>query len=204
MVQIDRPPPSQKPNPVFKSLAKGTHLLRLYSTKSPHPYKLFRYFGPFARYDHHRVEYHWNGQADPDRAVCYCAKELSACIVEVCGDKKIIEKYYKIITIEATNPISLLDIRGNAAMCSGIPAAISAIPDRIYTQEWARYFYLETSVYGPNTGGIIYSGAHNGEDCIVLWDRAMSSVVEIGQENIIEREKEVRQIAQANNLTVVF
>lgn len=204
MVQIHRPPPPQKPNPAFAPLAKGTHLRRLYSTSSPYPYTLFRHLGPFERYDHHRVAYLWNSQADPDRAVCYCAEELSACIVEVCGDKKIIESYYKIITIEATQPISLLDLRGNAAMRAGTPAAISAIPDRIYTQEWAQYFYSETSIYGPNTGGIIYTSAHNGEDCIVLCDRAISSVLEIGQEDIIKREKEVRQIAQANNLTVVF
>ncbi len=204
MVQIHRPPPSQKPNPAFTLLAKGSHLLRLYSINSPYPYTLFRHFGPFERYDHHRVTYHWNSQADPDRAVCYCAQELSACIVEVCGDKQIIESYYKIITIEATHPISLLDLRANAAMRAGTPVAISAIPDRIYTQEWAQYFYLETPIYGPNTGGIIYSSAHNGEDCIVLWDRAISSVREIGQEDIIKREKEVRQIAQDNNVTVVF
>lgn len=204
MVAIHRPPPLQKPDPSFATLVKGTQLLRLYNTKSPFPFSLFRFFGPLERYDHHREEFRWKNKPDPERAVCYCAETMSACIVEVFGDNRIITAYYNIVTIELTHNISLLDIRGRAAMKAGIPMALSAIPDRIYTQEWARYFFLETSIYGLDTGGMIYPSAHNGEDCIVLWNRARAYVQAVGQRPIIEKEKQVRKIAEKNSLIVTF
>ena len=46
-------------------------------------------------------------------------------------------------------------------------------PERVLSQAWARYFYDETECYG-SIDGIVYPGAHDGHECVVVFERAGS------------------------------
>ncbi len=89
-----------------------------------------------------------------------------------------VEKYGDIGALEPSNDrcgildvideIRLLDLRGAAAEQAGTVAAIGAVPDVAYTQEWSRYYYDVL----PSADGLIYNGAHNAQDAMALYERA--------------------------------
>jgi hypothetical protein len=56
-------------------------------------------------------------------------------------------------------------------MAAGKVTAISAITQKEITQAWGRYFYEHLELY-DRVDGLIFSGAHNGEDTIALYERA--------------------------------
>ncbi len=60
-------------------------------------------------------------------------------------------------------------------------AAIGALESRSLTQAWSRYIYENPAIYG-HVHGLIYSGAHNGEDAIVLYERAIAVIRSAAQQ----------------------
>jgi hypothetical protein len=64
-------------------------------------------------------------------------------------------------------------------MRAGAVAAIGALESRSLTKAWSRYIYDNPAIYG-HVHGLIYSGAHNGEDAIVLYERAISIIWSAG------------------------
>lgn len=149
---------------------KGETLLRIYREKDLVKYKCtlknFREVKSACRFDHHN--------SDPEnkkRRIMYTAKTLSCCLVECFGDTRIIEIEGRGVAKITTNrELMLLDLRRSAAMRLGCVAAISSITDRETTQSWSRYFYESTDLFGY-IDGLIYVGAHNGEDAIALYER---------------------------------
>jgi hypothetical protein len=71
-----------------------------------------------------------------------------------------------------TDEIRLLDLRGAAAEQAGTVAAIGGVPDTAFTQEWSRYYYDAL----PSADGLIYTGAHNAQDAMALYERARSKI----------------------------
>jgi hypothetical protein len=71
--------------------------------------------------------------------------------------------------IDVFRPLKLLDLV-DEAMAAGTIAAIAATEQHFRAQEWSRHFY-EEEVYG-SLDGIAYRGAHNGEECFALYERA--------------------------------
>jgi hypothetical protein len=49
------------------------------------------------------------------------------------------------------------------------------------TQAWSRNIYDNSAIYG-HVHGLIYSGAHNGEDAIVLYERAIPVIRSAAQQ----------------------
>ena len=60
-------------------------------------------------------------------------------------------------------------------MGAGTVAAISSITQRDISQAWGKYFYEHPEIY-DEIEGLIFSGAHNGEDAIVLYERAKPKI----------------------------
>jgi len=122
-----------------------------------------------SRFDHHEGQ---ELSEDADRRIIYAGFTLSCCIAEYFGDGEIVNvKNVRLAILDLNNELKLLDLKGGAAMAAGTVSAISGITQRDITQAWGRYFYEHTELYGK-VDGLIFSGAHNGEDAIALYERA--------------------------------
>jgi hypothetical protein len=174
MVDVKPPPPLRNINPQTIKLAVNTTLRRIYDpTRYNATATGFRSYGPVSRFDHHSSE---KPSEDPQRRIIYAGFTLSCCIAEYFGDGEIINvENIKLAIIYLDKELKLLDLRGAAAMAAGTVSAISGITQREITQAWGRYFYEHIELYGE-IDGLIFSGAHNGEDTIALYERAESII----------------------------
>lgn len=179
MVFIASPPPLRSPNPLFVVLPLGTTLFRVFDPTLFGAGPLtFRAFGPLRRFDHQEGVRRGQGRQathSPDRRVLYAATTLSCCIVEVFGDTALIEfREWHLAALTVARPLRLLDLRESAAMRAGSVAALSQAPDHRLGQAWSRHFYEEAIFQAPD--GLLYAGAHNGEDALALYERAESGL----------------------------
>ncbi|MBZ0185106.1 MAG: RES domain-containing protein, partial [Candidatus Obscuribacterales bacterium] len=149
MVAIDSPPPKVTPRPIFLSIPAYTKIVRLYDPNSFGTRALsFRTYGPISRFDHQRALYP-DRINDKERGIIYSATTLSSCLVEIFGDLKVIEVgSWEVAAITTTRTLNLLDLRGSGAMRAGTVSAISKESNRRFSQEWSRYFYDTTFLYG--------------------------------------------------------
>lgn len=143
----------------------------------------FRSYGPLRRFDHHRGR----GAArepsvDAERAVYYAswstneAEAFSSCLVEVFGDTGIVELANRMVAMPAlTRHLRLLDLRGRGAMRAGTIAAVAKC-HHSQAQPWSRFFYESTDIYG-RVDGLLYRNAHNDEPAVMLYERAVDSLV---------------------------
>lgn len=184
MARLDFPPPRTAVDPTRLTkvpINAGATLIRVYDPESkykPGP-RSFRCNGPRKRFDHHRGTPTGATTApsdDPDRAVYYAAFTLSGAVVEVFGEDRVIERgTFRVVYSTFTKDVWLLDLRGNAAIRAGTIHAIGQIEDSAKTQAWSRYVYENPATYG-NVDGLIYANAHNGEDAILLYERARPAI----------------------------
>ena len=178
MVLIASPPPAKTPSPLYRTLASGSFLLRIfdptqYGTKAT----TFRSYGPINRFDHQRLPPTGNCAEDPERGISYAGLTLSCCLVECFGDTGVIEiKDQQIGRIQLTRDLTLLDLRANGAMRAGSVAALAKVADRHLSQAWSQYFYEQTDLYGQ-IDGISFLNAHNDEEAFALYERAQSALI---------------------------
>ena len=194
MVLIASPPPAKTPSPLYRTLASGSFLLRIfdptqYSTRAT----TFRYYGPINRFDHQRLalggcpaERSETRQRmlpageraeDPERGISYAGLTLSCCLVECFGDTGTIEiKGQQIGRIQLTRDLTLLDLRANGAMRAGSVTALAKTADRNLSQAWSRYFYEQTDLYGQ-IDGISFLNAHNDEEAFAIYERAQAALI---------------------------
>ncbi len=177
MVLIPPPPPARPPNPIYVTRTPITHMCRIFNPTRHNTQALtFRYYGPINRFDHQRIPPGGGRATDPERGIYYAGFTLSCCLVEYFGDLGVIEiKDEEVCIVQPTRDLTLLDLRGSGAMRAGSVAALAKVADRDLSQAWSRYFYEETSTYGP-LDGILYLNAHNDEEAIALYERAQSSL----------------------------
>ena len=178
MIVIGKPPPPKPPNPLHCTLASGSVLLRIFDPTSHRTQALtFRNFGPINRFDHQRISSQVDRAQDPERGIYYAGFTLSCCLVECFGDSGVVElKDQKICQVQLTRDLTLLDLKDNGAMRAGSVAALSKVADRKLSQEWSRYFYEQTSLYGQ-IDGISFRNAHNDEEAIALYERTQSALM---------------------------
>jgi hypothetical protein len=178
VVLIASPPPGKTPSPLYRTLASGSFLLRIfdpmqYGTRAT----TFRSYGPINRFDHQRLPPAGNCAEDPERGISYAGLTLSCCLVECFGDTGVIEiKGQQVGRIQLTRDLTLLDLRANGAMRAGAVAALAKVADRHLSQAWSRYFYEQTDLYGQ-IDGISFLNAHNDEEAIALYERAQSALI---------------------------
>jgi len=179
MVAIRLPPPTRNLSPVFTTLEANTKLIRIFDPTKYNSQPLgFRSFGPLSRFDHHRCDQPLKQpQLDPERSIIYAASTLSSCLVEIFGDGDVIEvKQQQVASIYLDKALNLLDLRGNNAMKAGTVSAIAKTADRHLSQTWSRYFYDQSELYGE-IDGLIYANAHNDEDAVALYERALDKLI---------------------------
>ncbi|MEN9517470.1 MAG: hypothetical protein RLZZ381_58 [Cyanobacteriota bacterium] len=170
MVKVNLPPPQRNVNPQTITLPANTKLRRIFDPTRFNATAIgFRSYGPVSRFDHHSSN---EPSEDSRRRIIYAGFSLSCCIVEYFGDGEIINlENIRLAIIYLNKELKLLDLRGKAAMAAGTVTAISAITQTKITQAWGRYFYEHIELY-DRVDGLIFSGAHNGEDAIALYERA--------------------------------
>ena len=169
MVHIALPPPDppRRLSPEHVLVPEGTWLFRIFDPASRHrPGPLtFRYLGPGARFDHHRG----TGGVE-DRGIYYAGLTLDCAVVEA-FDIGVVQPGTKhLARVRPSRELTLLDLRGRAAMRAGTVAAIASADHRL-SQQWARYVYETPATYG-DVDGIFYASAHNGDDAAALFERA--------------------------------
>ena len=228
MVVVHLPPPLRSIAPKFVTLDRNDVLLRIFDCEASrrHPTKYnatatdFRNYGPVSRFDHHQE---YPDKIDPERSIIYASPTLSCCLVEIFGDGGIIrieQQQLAFITLE--NAFKLLDLRGSAAMGAGLKqsftvvedndlpfqgclAALSSITERNISQVWGRYFYEKPQLY-DEIDGLIFAGAHNGEDAVCLYERAESKLasahIEILNLNHPDLRDTILSIAKNHSLIV--
>ncbi|NJK58199.1 MAG: RES family NAD+ phosphorylase [Pleurocapsa sp. SU_5_0] len=174
MVKVKLPPPQRNVNPQIQILPANTKLRRIFDPTRFNATAIgFRSYGPVSRFDHHSSN---EPSEDSRRRIIYAGFSLSCCITEYFGDGEIINvENIKLAIIYLSRELKLLDLRGRAAMAAGTVTAISAITQREITQAWGRYFYEHLELY-DRVDGLIFSGAHNGEDVIALYERAEETI----------------------------
>ncbi len=92
--------------------------------------------------------------------------------MEIFGDSKIIDVgTWELAILTATRTLSLLDLRGQAAMKAGTVAAITKDANRQFSQTWSRYFYENAFIYSE-IDGLIFGNAHNDEDAFAFYERS--------------------------------
>jgi hypothetical protein len=204
MVVVHLPPPLRSISPEFITLGHNDELQGIFDTTNYNTTAIsFRNYGPISRFDHHRE---MADNIDLERSVIYMGFTFSCCLVEIFGDGGIIDvKQHQLASITLNKTIKLLDLRGSAAMAAGTVAALSSITERNISQAWGRYFYESPELYGE-IDGLIFAGAHNGEDAIVLYERAKSKVtsakVEVLNLNNPDLRDAILSISQSHSLIV--
>jgi RES domain len=178
VVLIASPPPAKTPSPLYRTLASGSFILRIFDpTQYGTQATTFRSYGPINRFDHQRLSPAGTRAEDPERGISYAGLTLSCCLVECFGDTGAIEiKGQQIGRIQLTRDLTLLDLRANGAMRAGSVAALAKVADRHLSQAWSRYFYEQTDLYGQ-IDGISFFNAHNDEEAIALYERAQSALI---------------------------
>ncbi|MEO1004556.1 MAG: RES family NAD+ phosphorylase [Cyanobacteria bacterium J06638_38] len=204
MVLVRMPPPIGGISPTHVTLKSGEVLIRIFDpTRYDATATSFRNYGPISRFDHHGS---YKNKIDPNRTVIYAGLTLSCCLVEIFGDGGIIAiEQQQVAFLTLTNNIKLLDIRGSGAMGAGTVAAISSITQRDISQAWGKFFYEHPELY-DEIEGLIFSGAHNGEDAIMLYERAKPKIesarVEILNLNHPDLVAPILEIAEVHGLLI--
>jgi hypothetical protein len=200
------PPPIGSIVPQYLTLKKGEQFIRIFDpTRYGATATNFRNYGPISRFDHHRER---SNNIDPDRSVIYAGRTFSCCLVEIFGDGGIIAlEQQQVAFLTLTSKLKLLDLRGSGAMGAGTVAAISSITQRDISQAWGKYFYDNPNLYGE-IDGLLFSGAHNGEDAFVLYERAKPKI-ESAKMNILSLNhpdllQQIFEIAEVHGLLVTY
>lgn len=184
VVLLNPPPPERPVTPIVVTIPTGARLVRIFDpTRRKAAALTFRWNGPRKRFDHHRGSGPMRTPCDdPDRAVYYAAwspnfdDAFSSCLVEVFGDTGIVELgNVRVAKPTVTRPLRLLELRDHGAMRAGTVAAIAKCPHP-QSQPWSCYFYDEVPQYGA-VDGLIYRNAHNDESSLMLYERAVGSLI---------------------------
>ena len=190
--------------PQHETVETQTALVRIFNPASRYKTQAstYRYFGPLLRFDHHQPltkeeAVKLNGKEDPNRGITYWGFTLSCCLVELFGDPKIVEfKDYEVAIATLEQPLLLLDIRDQGAMAAGSVAALGSVADRLVSQAWSRYFYLETDIY-QKVDGILYSNAHNGEKAVALYERSEPIILNAKIQTRPLKDRSIRHLIDA-------
>jgi hypothetical protein len=222
MVRLSLPPPRGPVAPRFYRMPADTTLYRIFDpTRHGATALSFRSYGPLLRFDHHRGApdpgdpsldapgdpLRPRPAVDPARGIYYAGCTISACVVEVYGDTRLIVPGDRMLAAPRTTRIlTLLDLRGPAAMRAGTVTALAKVLDYGLTWAWARCFYERIDLYG-SVDGLLYGGAHNDEEALALFERAADALI-CPPERIIrldapELDRLLHQIARDNNLVLL-
>ena len=220
MIRLAAPPGStpgedRKPSPTIWTLPAGRSIFRLFRPSSlfAPSATTWRFNGPRARFDHQRgasigqTDLAQEDEApivapaeDEQRGILYAAFTLSCCVVEVFDALDFIDpRGWQFSRLTLTRDLTLLDVRGKAAMRLGTVAAISK-GSHAMAQVWSRYLYEKFDTID----GLLYNAAHNDERAIALYERAQDAVELTREVPLDAKSLRVRllRVAQTHNLAL--
>ena len=219
MIRLSAPPGStpgegREPSPTIWTLAAGRSVYRLFRPSSFAPTATtWRFNGPRARFDHQRgnsqgtTELAQEDQSpifapadDEDRGILYAAFTLGCCVVEVFDALDYVApRGWQFSRLTLTRDLTLLDLRGKAAMRLGTVAAISK-GSHPMAQAWSRYFYEKFETID----GLLYNAAHNDERAIALYERAQDALELTREVPLDAKAMRLRllRVAQTHNLAL--
>lgn len=203
MVEIRYPPPTRNITPQIIELKPGTTIQRIFNPASYGATAAgFRYFGPLSRFDHQRGK---KAQIDNERGIIYAGFSLSCCLIEIFGDHGIIKlRQQQIAYITLKKSLNLLDLRNSGAWNAGSTASMAVDGKRKLTQAWSRYFYDNSDLYGE-IDGLIFNNAHNGEEAIAIYERAVKQLSSASISTLNLNEPTIREsiLKVANQLNLL-
>ncbi len=120
-------------------------------------------------------------------------------MLECFGDDWVVETAgARLAVLRVEQELVLLDLRGRAANAAGTLAAISQDGEREVTQDWARWWYDAPTLAGLH--GLLFTGAHNGEDAIAVFERAAGRLTSIFDEPLDEPNVYAELLVTADQL----
>ena len=219
MIRVAMPPGSatgegREPSPTIWTLTAGRSVYRLFRPSSFAPSAVtWRFNGPRARFDHQRgklLEQTALAQEDEapifaptddeERGILYAAFTLSCCVVEVFDALDYVDpRGWQFSRLTLTRDLTLLDLRGKAAMRLGTVAALSK-GSHPMAQAWSRYFYEKFDTID----GLLYNAAHNDERAIALYERAQDALELTREVPLDSKAMRLRllRVAQTHNLVL--
>ncbi|MDB5059799.1 MAG: hypothetical protein JWO59_3271 [Chloroflexi bacterium] len=183
MVLIPYPPPTgPAPTPITTTIPIEQTLKRIWDPSRYEATALgFREKGPFSRFDHQRPDRPGSPfEPDAGRGIWYAGLTLASALIETFGShdpSRTVDLAgpYRVGLVHLERNFVMLDLRGDGAALAGTVHALCGTSDRPLSQAWARYFYEETTVYGV-IDGILYPSAHNGQECVAVFERAATAL----------------------------
>lgn len=147
--------------------------VRVYHEETGHDGMVPRTYGPRARFDPHVRDAHQRPREDPQgRGVLYLAADLATALAESYPGQwpeVSICPHARAGWAHPTAPIPLLDLTGEGALAIGATGTLQwGDEPRRRTQRWGRRIYEQYH----DLQGIRYQAAHQGGECVVLWERA--------------------------------
>lgn len=165
-------------SPKHWTLPSATQIWRIFRTRHLTACQ-FNDYGPIGRFDHHNVpgSRYLAPANDPNRRVYYFGFTVRCCVVECFKDiGKVTYAERGIVHATITRDLLLLDLRGKLAKDADAPMRITKSRLRPLTQKWSRQFYENPGSYGE-IDGIIWENRHNGEESMVLYERAEDGLI---------------------------
>ncbi len=171
--KLDDPPSTLPAEPATWQWRERTPAVRIYHEHPSRDGMAPRTFGPLARFDPHVRDSHQQPREDPQgRGVVYLAGDLPTALAESYPGQRpdvSICPHARAAWMSPPTPIALLDITGEGALAIGAPGTLQwGDEPRRRTQRWGRRIYEQYL----DLEGIRYQSAHQGGECIVLWERA--------------------------------
>ncbi len=148
-------------------------MVRVYHNDPDHDGLAPRTFGPLARFDPHVRDGHKRPREDPQgRGALYLAADLGTALAESYPGQwpeVLICPHARAAWVRPPRSIALLDLAGEGALAIGAPGTLQwGDEPRRRTQRWGRRIYEQYR----DLEGIRYQAAHQGGECVVVWERA--------------------------------
>jgi len=148
-------------------------MVRVYHDDPDHDGLTPRTFGPLARFDPHVRDGHKRPREDPQgRGALYLAADLGTALAESYPGQwpeVPICPHARAAWVRPPRSIALLDLAGEGALAIGAPGTLQwGDEPRRRTQRWGRRIYEQYR----DLEGIRYQAAHQGGECVVVWERA--------------------------------
>lgn len=173
VAKLGDPPPKLPANPPTWQWREQQPMIRVYHEDPHHDGLAPRTFGPLARFDPHVRDGHQNPREDPQhRSALYLAADLATALAESYPGQwpeVLICPNTRAAWMCPPKSIGLLDLSGDGALAIGAPGTLQwGNEPRRRTQRWGRRIHEQYQ----DLDGIRYQAAHQGGECVVIWERA--------------------------------
>lgn len=102
-------------------------------------------------------------------------------------------------TVKVTQPLQLVNLRGDGAVRMGIPSDVVHGTDHRTSQAWSAAIWM----HDARPDGIIYSSRLNAETNIAVYDRALGKLAAEQTRRLIDGRKELAEVLRSLSIAIV-